>query len=122
MGGEKQEQLGGIIPDKMFFKIREAAVVVGVAPHVLRYWETEFPQLAPQKNRNGQRIYTRKDVEAALNIRNLLRVERFSIAGARERLKKRKETSARRRKLLGAREDLLEALRIIEGDGSSAPV
>jgi len=119
MNGDKQEQLGGIIPDKMFFKIREAAAIVGVAPHVLRYWETEFPQLAPQKNRNGQRIYTRKDVEAALNIRNLLRVDRFSIAGAREKLKKKKEASARKRKLLGAREDLLEALRIMEETSAS---
>jgi DNA-binding transcriptional MerR regulator len=116
MSDEKQTQLGEAIPDKMFFKIREAAEIVGVKPHVLRYWETEFPQLSPQKNRNGQRVYTRKDIETALNIRNLLHVERFSIAGARARLRKKRELSSRKKKLLGARDDLAEILRAMEGD------
>lgn len=82
-------------PGKMFYKIREVAQIVGVKPHVLRYWETEFPTLKPQKNRNGQRIYTQKDIESAQEIRQLLHVERFSIAGAKQKLRKKKKESAR---------------------------
>ena len=70
------------IPDKLFFKIGEVCHLVGVEAHVLRYWETEFPTLQPQKNRAGQRTYRRKDVEMALRIRELLYVEGFTIAGA----------------------------------------
>lgn len=81
------------IPDKMFFKIREVSQIAEVKPHVLRYWESEFPTLSPRKNRNGQRMYTRKDVEMALDIKKLLHVERYSIAGARQRLKKRRGTA-----------------------------
>ena len=51
------------IPDKLFYKIGEVCEHVGVQPHVLRYWESEFPMLAPQKNRAGQRVYRRKDLE-----------------------------------------------------------
>lgn len=106
------------IPDKMFFKIREVAQIVGVKPHVLRYWETEFTSLAPRKNRNGQRLYTRKDVQGAMEIRRLLHVERFSIAGARQRLKKRRDPSKRKKSLQGARDDLAEILRMLEKDGT----
>lgn len=101
------------IPDKMFFKIREVAQIVGVKPHVLRYWESEFPTLSPKKNRNGQRIYTRKDIEHALEIRRLLHVERFSIAGARQSLKKRKG-SAPPGSLADIRADLEELVRMLE--------
>ncbi|MDH5638845.1 MAG: MerR family transcriptional regulator [Nitrospinota bacterium] len=106
------------IPDKMFFKIREVAQIVGVKPHVLRYWETEFTSLAPRKNRNGQRLYTRKDVQGALEIRRLLHVEKFSIAGARQKLKKRRDPSTRKKSLQGARDDLAEILRMLEKDGA----
>ena len=74
------------IPDKLFFKIGEVCELVGVQAHVLRYWETEFPMLQPQKNRAGQRTYRRKDVEMALRIKALLYDERFTIAGAKRRL------------------------------------
>ena len=60
--------------------------LIKVQPHVLRYWETEFPMLAPQKNRAGQRVYRRKDVEMVLRIRDLLYEEKFTIAGAKKRL------------------------------------
>ncbi len=82
------------IPDKMFFKIRDVAGIVGVKPHVLRYWESEFPTLGPKKNRNGQRMYTRKDIEMALEIRSLLHAEKFSIAGARQKLKKKRSAKS----------------------------
>lgn len=75
-----------VIPEKIYFKIGEVCDLVDVQAHVLRYWETEFPQLAPQKNRSGQRSYRRKDVETALRIKELLYEELYTIAGARKRL------------------------------------
>ena len=60
--------------------------LIKVQPHVLRYWETEFPMLAPQKNRAGQRVYRRKDVEMVFRIRDLLYEEKFTIAGAKRKL------------------------------------
>ena len=74
------------IPDKLFFKIGEVCDIVGVQAHVLRYWESEFSMLAPQKNRAGQRTYRRKDVEMALRIKGLLYGEGFTIAGAKRKL------------------------------------
>src|SRR5690242_11136360 len=74
------------IPEKLFFKIGEVCELAGVEPHVLRYWESEFPMLAPQKNRAGQRIYRRRDVEIALRIKQLRDEEGFTIAGAKKKL------------------------------------
>lgn len=76
------------IPDKFGFKIGEAADYVGVKQYVLRYWETEFDLLKPKKSKNGQRMYTKKDVEMALMIKKLLYDDRFSIEGAQSALKK----------------------------------
>lgn len=81
------------IPDKMGFKIGEVAEFVGVKQYVLRYWETEFEALHPRKSNNGQRFYTRKDIEMALMIRKLLHEDRFSIEGARAVLKKMKQAA-----------------------------
>ena len=75
------------IPDKMAFKIGEVAEIAGVKAYVLRYWETEFPTLRPQKSKHNQRVYTRKDVETVLMIKKLLYKDRFSIEGARAALK-----------------------------------
>lgn len=74
------------IPDKLFFRIGEVCEIIGVQPHVLRYWESEFPMLQPRKNPSGQRTYRRRDVEMALRIRQLLYDEGFTIAGAKRRL------------------------------------
>lgn len=74
------------IPEKIFFKIGEVCDLVGVQPHVLRYWETEFSMLSPQKNRAGQRTYRRRDVEIALRIKELLYEDLFTIAGAKKKL------------------------------------
>jgi DNA-binding transcriptional MerR regulator len=79
-------QAAVIIPEKIYFKIGEVCDLVGVQPHVLRYWETEFPMLSPQKNRSGQRSYRRRDVEMALRIKELLYDEMFTIAGAKKKL------------------------------------
>jgi DNA-binding transcriptional MerR regulator len=74
------------IPEKIFFKIGEVCDLVGVQAHVLRYWETEFPMLSPQKNRSGQRSYRRRDVEIALRIKELLYDDLYTIAGAKKKL------------------------------------
>lgn len=75
------------IPDKPYFKIGEAARLCAVKPYVLRYWETEFRSLRLQKTRSQQRLYRRKDIELLLKIRQLLYAERFTIEGARARLR-----------------------------------
>src|SRR4029453_8109531 len=79
-------QAAVMIPEKIYFKIGEVCEIVGVQAHVLRYWETEFPMLSPQKNRSGQRSYRRRDVEISLRIKQLLYDEMFTIAGARKKL------------------------------------
>ncbi|MBX7149368.1 MerR family transcriptional regulator [bacterium] len=75
------------IPDKLYFKIGEVAEIVGVEPYVLRYWETEFKDLTPVKSRTNQRLYKKKDVELLLSIRDLLHKQKFTIKGARVKLK-----------------------------------
>ena len=75
-----------VIPEKIYFKIGEVCDLVGVQAHVLRYWETEFSSLSPQKNKSGQRSYRKRDVEIALRIKELLYNEMFTIAGARKKL------------------------------------
>ncbi len=75
------------LPDKLFFKIGEVADLVGVKPHVLRYWESEFVALRPMKTRGSHRVYSRRDVELAMLIRRLLHDEGFTIPGARKKLK-----------------------------------
>ncbi len=75
------------LPEKLFFKIGEVARLTALKPHVLRYWETEFPRIRPQKSRSGQRLYRRKDVEALLLVKRLLHEERFTIEGAKKKLR-----------------------------------
>lgn len=75
------------IPDKLYFRIGEVSQLVGVEPYVLRYWETEFPGLAPKKSNTGQRMFRRRDVELLLNIKQLLYEKKFTIEGARKALK-----------------------------------
>ena len=74
------------IPSKLFFKIGEVCELTDTQPYVLRYWESEFPALAPAKNNSGQRIYRRRDIETILRIKTLLYEEGFTIAGAKKRL------------------------------------
>ena len=73
-------------PDKLFYKIGEVSKIVGVEPYVLRYWETEFSFLKPRKNKSGQRVYIKRDVELLLDIKRLLYQERYTIEGVRKRL------------------------------------
>jgi len=72
------------IPDKLYFRIGEVAKLCGVEAYVLRFWETEFPQLRPNKSGTGQRLYRKRDVELALRVKRLLYSEGYTIAGARQ--------------------------------------
>lgn len=74
------------LPDKLLFRIGEVSALLGVRPHVLRYWETEFPALRPDKSRTNQRLYQRRDVEILAEVKRLLYEEGFTIAGARKRM------------------------------------
>jgi DNA-binding transcriptional MerR regulator len=122
------------LPDKLFFKIGEVADIVGVKPHALRYWETEFPALKPKKTRGAHRQYSRKDVELAMLIRQLLHDEGFTIPGARKRIRDlgRHQRSSPpepraarevglRAELLGLRQQLAELLDDLT-DAAVAPV
>ena len=76
-----------VIPDKLYFRIGEVSRLCGLPAYVLRFWETEFPQLKPPKSNTGQRTYRRADVENVVRIKKLLYNEGFTIAGARAQLK-----------------------------------
>src|SRR6185503_2496913 len=115
---------------KLYYRIGEVSEIVGVQPHVLRYWETEFRTIRPQKSSKGQRVYSRRDVEKLLRVKDLLKNQGFTIAGARKRLSEpapepepelapepepepvEPDSSAKnmRRVLLGLRQDLMRML------------
>ena len=76
-----------VIPDKLYFRIGEVSRLSRLPAYVLRFWETEFPQLRPTKSGTGQRMYRRRDVESVLLIKRLLYEEGFTIAGARQHLR-----------------------------------
>lgn len=75
------------LPDKLYFKIGEVEKIIGVKAYVLRYWETEFPDIVPPKSRGKQRLYRRRDIERILQIKQLLYRDKFTIEGARKQLK-----------------------------------
>ena len=122
------------LPDKLFFKIGEVADIVGVKPHALRYWESEFPALRPKKTRGAHRQYSRKDVELAMLIRQLLHDEGYTIPGARKRIRElghHQRTSppepraarevALRAELLGLREQLTDLLTLLS-EAAATPI
>ena len=76
------------LPPKLYFRIGEVAELVGVEPHVLRYWEREFRSIRPTKSAKGQRVYSRRDVENLMRVRQLLYSEGFTIAGAKKKLQR----------------------------------
>lgn len=112
-----------IIPDKLYFRIGEVSRLCGLPSYVLRFWETEFPQLKPTKSGTGQRMYRRLDVEGVLRIKNLLYDQGFTIAGARQQMRaelKRKQSPlpfatppANRSELKQVRQGLREILGIL---------
>jgi DNA-binding transcriptional MerR regulator len=110
------------IPDKQYFKIGEVAEIAGVEPYVLRYWETEFKSIRPEKTRSNQRLYRRRDVETVLQIKKLLYDEGFRIDGAKRRLRELagEEPSLVARRLADrVREALDELEKIVDDDEKS---
>ena len=108
----------GSLPPKLYYRIGEVAELVGVEPHVLRYWEREFRSIRPTKSAKGQRVYSRRDVENLMRVRELLYKEGFTIAGAKKKLQRagvepaeaedatKVEASKTREQLLAIRGDL----------------
>ena len=103
------------IPDKLFFKIGEVTKLTGVEQHVLRYWEDEFEALQPKKNKSGQRLYEKKDVELILKIQRLLYLERYTIVGAKQKMRENKNKNSQL-SLGFDRESFLEQKRDIISD------
>ena len=116
------------LPAKLYYRIGEVSGIVGVEPHVLRYWETEFRSVRPQKSAKGQRIYSRRDVETLLKVKELLYAHRFTIAGARRKLREggieplpaaegptSEEAQRMREALLSIRGDLVALLDELDG-------
>lgn len=87
--------------EKLFYKIGEVSRLTGLETYVLRYWETEFPALQPRKTAGGQRVYTKRDVDLVLHIKQMLYEQGFTIAGARKRLRSRVIDPAEKRAVLG---------------------
>ncbi len=122
----------GEAPVKLFYRIGEVSHIVGVEPHVLRYWETEFRSIRPQKSRKGQRIYSRRDVEKLLKVKDLLYTHGFTIAGARKRLREsglepqptedptQRNLGEARRVLLDVRRELGELLAELDRETATA--
>ena len=110
------------LPDKLYFKIGEVARLIGVKPYVLRYWESEFSVLRPGKTRSRHRLYRRKDVETLLEIRRLLYAERYTIDGAKRRLRERLHrpspdaTAPEDTTLNEVRRELTDLCRLLERD------
>lgn len=77
------------IPDKLFFSIGEVSKIVEIEPHILRYWEKEFKQTRPKRNKKGERNYTKKDIETMLKLKSLLYKDLYTIKGAKQKLRER---------------------------------
>lgn len=101
-------------PSKIFYRVGEVSQLVGVESYVLRYWEKMFPQLKPEKDESGQRVYTRSDIDMVLRIKNLLYEERYTIDGARKKLKEASKDGSKNRGKPESSEDVQELLTILE--------
>ena len=107
------------IPEKVYFKIGEVAELIGVKPHVLRYWESEFSCLKPTKSRSKQRLFRREDIDIARQIKDLLYDQGFTISGARTLLKKQSSKAKPQPTLIQGGSDTRQLLRVLHGDISA---
>ncbi len=121
----KEEAYGAVdIPDKFYFKIGEVSDIAGVAPYVLRFWETEFKQIRPKRTEAGQRLYRKQDVVLVLRIKHLLYHRKFTIEGARQHLKKKPDRVTGPRQAAAApgiaeiREELIRIRELIDASGA----
>ncbi len=101
-------------PNKLFFRIGEVSRLSGLEPYVLRYWESEFPQLQPNKGKSGQRLYHKKDLDAVLRIKQLLYHEGYTISGARKKLNSKGDRDAFSSVIVTAKKELREILEILK--------
>jgi DNA-binding transcriptional MerR regulator len=101
--------------DKRYFRIGEVSRIIGVEPYVLRYWESEFPQIRPSRADSNQRTYQKKDLEIIFEIKKLLYEEKITIEGAKMKLKQKMTKSAPSNKeiLLGIKKDLQDVIKIL---------
>lgn len=101
------------LPSKLFFRIGEVSRITGLEPYVLRYWETEFPHLRPEKRKSGQRLYTRKDLDNILQVKQLLYRDGFTITGAKKKIRGRggKDLDAL---VEAAKQEVREALELLK--------
>lgn len=111
-------------PVKLYYRIGEVAEAVGVQPHVLRYWESEFGSIRPQKSSKGQRVYSHKDLEKLLRVKELLHAQGYTIAGAKKKLKEVPDQQLRqqlvggriRSELLALRDEIRSQISMLTGD------
>jgi DNA-binding transcriptional MerR regulator len=101
-------------PSKLFYRIGEVSRLTGLEPYVLRYWETEFPQIRPDKGRSGQRLYKKKDLDTILQVKQLLYKDGFTIAGARKKLNGKQDQEAAESVIESAKKELREILEILK--------
>ncbi len=100
------------LPEKLYFKIGEVSTLAGVEPYILRYWESEFKLIKPYRTKTNQRLYRKKDVEAVLKIKKMLYEQKFTIAGAKKKLKETTEHAAQEQLPLGfVNPEYLDALK-----------
>ena len=106
-----------LIPEKSYFRIGEVSKLLGVAPYVIRYWESEFKSIRPMRAKSDQRLYRKKDVEELMAIKELLYSEKFTISGAKKRLTEIKEqveaAGSEQRLLMAIKEGLQELRKIV---------
>jgi DNA-binding transcriptional MerR regulator len=115
-------------PVQEFFSIGEVCELTGLKPHVLRYWESQFRFLNPAKNRSGNRVYQRREVELILLVKHLLYTEKYTIEGARQKVDEHRKTGDLRRvsraalnieALESAEQELTDLLRLLDDAGAA---
>jgi DNA-binding transcriptional MerR regulator len=98
------------IPDKMFFKIGEVSKLSGIKPYILRYWESEFKLIKPQKSKTGQRVYRHQDIQIILRLKELLYEERYTIEGAKKKITQEIKKNGSKKLSLVQPQELVEIL------------
>jgi DNA-binding transcriptional MerR regulator len=101
-------------PSKLFYRIGEVSRISGLEPHVLRYWESEFPQLKPDKGTSGQRLYSKKDLDNVLLIKQLLYKDGYTISGARKKLNSHGDRDVIESVIENAKKELREILEMLK--------
>ncbi len=101
-------------PSKLFYRIGEVSRISGLEPYVLRYWETEFPQLKPDKGKSKQRLYSKKDLDIVLRIKQLLYKEGYTISGARKKLNGKGDQDVIESVIETAKKELREILELLK--------